>query len=183
MVMVEFNGNSLFQKALKDAFEVFINKESASKFSNAELISTFCDRLLKGGMYVHLQRCTCWHVCVFACLFVCLFVCMYVRTYACTYVSTYACTYVCICMYVCMHVCMYVCMYVSLHVCMHVCKFAYMYACMHVCMYVCMYGGCSERMDDAATEDALEKVVQLFSFLTDKDLFGEIYRCCDVCIV
>ena len=32
-------------------------------------------------------------------------------------------------------------------------------------------------MDDAATEDALEKVVQLFAFITDKDLFGEIYRC------
>jgi hypothetical protein len=34
----------------------------------------------------------------------------------------------------------------------------------------------SERMDDAATEEALEKVVQLFAFITDKDLFGEIYR-------
>lgn len=50
LVMIEFGGNSVFQKALKDAFEVFINKESASKFTNAELISTFCDRLLKGGM-------------------------------------------------------------------------------------------------------------------------------------
>jgi cullin 1 len=50
MVLVEFCGNTLFQKALKDAFEVFVNKESSSKFSNAELISTYCDRLLKGGM-------------------------------------------------------------------------------------------------------------------------------------
>lgn len=83
LVLIEFNGNTVFQKALKDAFEVFINKESASKYSNAELISTYCDRLLKGGI---------------------------------------------------------------------------------------------ERMDDAATEDALEKVVQLFAFITDKDLFGEIYR-------
>ena len=52
MVVVEFSGNSLFQKALKDAFEVFINKESSSKYTNAELISTYCDRLLKGGMCV-----------------------------------------------------------------------------------------------------------------------------------
>lgn len=83
LVSVEFGGNSLFHKALKDAFEVFVNKESASKHSIAELVSTFADRLLKGGI---------------------------------------------------------------------------------------------ERMDDAATEDALERLVQLFSFITDKDLFGEIYR-------
>ena len=119
--MVEFNGNSLFQKALKDAFEVFINKESASKFSNAELISTFCDRLLKGGMYVHLLRCTCWHV----------WVCMYVRMYACVHVRMH------VRMYVGMH--MHVRMYVRLHVCTYVCMYACMHACIYVSLHVCMY--------------------------------------------
>jgi len=48
---------------------------------------------------------------------------------------------------------------------------------------VCVHCWCvfvrarSERMEDAAIEDALERAVQLFSFITDKDLFGEIYRC------
>ncbi len=79
----------MFQKALKDAFEVFINKEVNSKHSNAEMICTFCDRLLKSG---------------------------------------------------------------------------------------------GEKVSDAEIEDSLEKVVQLFSFITDKDLFGEMYRCvaCDL---
>ncbi len=45
----EFRSNSLFQKALKDAFEVFVNKEVNSKHTNAELISSYCDRALKGG--------------------------------------------------------------------------------------------------------------------------------------
>ena len=52
LVSNEFKGNSLFQKALKDAFEVFINKEVNSKHSNAEMICAFCDRLLKSGGYV-----------------------------------------------------------------------------------------------------------------------------------
>ena len=49
LVTSEFSGNSLFQKALKDAFEVFVNKEVASKFSNAEMICTYTDSLLKTG--------------------------------------------------------------------------------------------------------------------------------------
>jgi hypothetical protein len=36
---------------------------------------------------------------------------------------------------------------------------------------------CSEKLDDAQVEDLLERVVQLFTFVTDKDLFGDIYRC------
>ncbi len=34
----------------------------------------------------------------------------------------------------------------------------------------------SEKMSDGEIEDSLEKVVQLFSFVTDKDMFGEMYR-------
>jgi hypothetical protein len=49
LVTTEFRSNSLFQKALKDAFEVFVNKEVNSKHTNAELISSYCDRALKGG--------------------------------------------------------------------------------------------------------------------------------------
>ena len=52
LVVSEFRSNSLFQKALKDAFEVFVNKEVASKHSNAEMVCLFCDRLLKSGGYV-----------------------------------------------------------------------------------------------------------------------------------
>lgn len=40
-------------------------------------------------------------------------------------------------------------------------------------MCVCV---CSERQADAQLEEALEAVVQLFSFVNDKDMFGEIYR-------
>lgn len=49
MVEREFGSHSLFQKALKDAFELFVNKEVNSKHSNAEMVSTFCDRILKTG--------------------------------------------------------------------------------------------------------------------------------------
>jgi len=48
LVNTEFQGHSLFQKALKEAFEVFINHD-VGKVSNAELLSTFCDRILKTG--------------------------------------------------------------------------------------------------------------------------------------
>ncbi len=48
---------------------------------------------------------------------------------------------------------------------------------MHECMYVCL---CTvvhrEKLDDVLVEDSLEKVVQLFSFVTDKDMFGDMYR-------
>jgi cullin 1 len=78
----EFAGNALFQKALKEAFVEFINR-GVGKFSSAEYMSTFCDRILKTG---------------------------------------------------------------------------------------------GEKMSDAQVEEYLEKVVQIFSYLTDKDLFAEIYR-------
>ena len=48
LVEEEFSSNALFQKAMKDAFEVFVNK-SVGKFSNAQMLSTFCDRILKTG--------------------------------------------------------------------------------------------------------------------------------------
>jgi cullin 1 len=33
-----------------------------------------------------------------------------------------------------------------------------------------------EQLNDAQIEENLEKVVQLFSYMTDKDVFAEIYR-------
>ena len=48
IVMTGFAGHSLFQQAVTDAFVVIINKDSGAH-SNAELISTFCDRVLKVG--------------------------------------------------------------------------------------------------------------------------------------
>jgi cullin 1 len=49
MVSSYFGGSSLFQKALRDAFESFINKEVTAKFTNTEMIATFCDRVLRGS--------------------------------------------------------------------------------------------------------------------------------------
>lgn len=49
LVETQFQGNSLFQKMLKDAFELFVNKEVQSKYTSAEMISAFCDRILKTG--------------------------------------------------------------------------------------------------------------------------------------
>lgn len=50
LVTVEFQNNQLFQKAVKDAFESFVNKEvPSSKYSNAEMIATYADRVLKAG--------------------------------------------------------------------------------------------------------------------------------------
>ncbi|KAL5649397.1 hypothetical protein ACJX0J_040206, partial [Zea mays] len=43
-----FQGHTLFHKALKEAFEVFCNK-GVSGSSNAELLATFCDNILKKG--------------------------------------------------------------------------------------------------------------------------------------
>ncbi|KAJ8602809.1 hypothetical protein CTAYLR_002580 [Chrysophaeum taylorii] len=82
VVQDQFAGNSLFQKALKEAFVAFVNRD-VGKYTNAELMSSFCDRILKSG---------------------------------------------------------------------------------------------GEKLSDEDVETYLEKTVQLFSYLTDKDLFAEIYR-------
>lgn len=42
-----FDHDSLFQKAMKEAFEVFINREISSRYSFAMLMASFCDRILK----------------------------------------------------------------------------------------------------------------------------------------
>eukprot|EP00937_MAST-01D_sp_MAST-1D-sp2_P006022 g6022.t1 len=82
MVAEQFDKHMLFQKALKDAFVEFSNC-TVGKHSTAELLSSFCDRILKSG---------------------------------------------------------------------------------------------GEKLSDADVEDYCKKVVDLFSYLTDKDLFAEIYR-------
>ena len=48
MVNTYFSGHSQFQKALKDAFVEVVNREAGS-FKTAELLSSFCDRILKTG--------------------------------------------------------------------------------------------------------------------------------------
>jgi cullin 1 len=45
----QFGQEHLFQKALKDAFIVFMNQDASPKVSNTEMVSTYCDRILKGG--------------------------------------------------------------------------------------------------------------------------------------
>jgi len=82
VVKKDFSGNSLFQKGLKDAFVEIVNK-NVGQYTNAELMSTFCDRILKSG---------------------------------------------------------------------------------------------GEKLSELEVEVNLEKIVQLFSYLTDKDMFAEIYR-------
>lgn len=82
VVKKDFAGHSLFQKALKDAFVDIVNK-NIGQFTNAELMSTFCDRILKSG---------------------------------------------------------------------------------------------GEKLSEQEVEESLDRIVQLFSYLTDKDLFAEIYR-------
>lgn len=77
-----FQGHSIFQKAMKEAFEVFVNKD-IGKTPTAELLSNFCDNLLKKS---------------------------------------------------------------------------------------------GERLSDEALEDKLEKVVRLFGYLSDKDVFAEFYK-------
>jgi len=77
-----FSQDSLFQKSLKEAFEVFINRD-IGKYSFAQLMSSFCDRILKKS---------------------------------------------------------------------------------------------GERLSDDQVETLLTKMVELFSFLSDKDLFAEVYR-------
>jgi cullin 1 len=82
VVRKDFSGHSLFQKALKDAFCEIVNRNIGA-FSNAELMSTFCDRILKSGC---------------------------------------------------------------------------------------------EKLGEDEIEQSLDRIVQLFSYLTDKDVFAEIYR-------
>jgi len=82
VVKKDFAGNSLFQKGLKDAFVEIVNK-NVGQYTNAELMSTFCDRILKSG---------------------------------------------------------------------------------------------GEKLSESEVEVNLEKIVQLFTYLTDKDMFAEIYR-------
>lgn len=82
VIKSDFAGHALFQKALKDAFVEIVNR-NVGQYTNAELMSTFCDRVLKSG---------------------------------------------------------------------------------------------GEKLSEAEVEDSLDRVVQLFSYLTDKDLFAEIYR-------
>jgi len=77
-----FQGHSIFHKAMKEAFEVFVNKD-IGKTSTAELLSNFCNNLLKKS---------------------------------------------------------------------------------------------GERLSDDALEDKLEKVVRLFCYLSDKDIFAEFYK-------
>jgi cullin 1 len=48
LVENQFGSNSLFQKALKDAFMDFVNRD-VGKFTNADLMSSFCDSILKTG--------------------------------------------------------------------------------------------------------------------------------------
>lgn len=55
-VTIIFEGHNLFQKALKDAFEVFVNTEVKSKHSNTELIATYCDQILRGGGHLTEQQ-------------------------------------------------------------------------------------------------------------------------------
>jgi len=43
-----FESHALFQKALKEAFQDIVNKDSG-KFKTADLMSSFCDRILKTG--------------------------------------------------------------------------------------------------------------------------------------
>lgn len=48
VVNAQFEKNSLFHKALKEAFVEFVNRD-VGKFKNADLMSSFCDRILKKG--------------------------------------------------------------------------------------------------------------------------------------
>jgi len=47
MISKHMNNDANFQKALKDAFTEVVNR-TLGKFPSAELLSTFCDRILKG---------------------------------------------------------------------------------------------------------------------------------------
>lgn len=50
LISEEFLGNSLFQQAMKSAFDVVLNKEvPKAQITNAEMLGAYCDRLLKTG--------------------------------------------------------------------------------------------------------------------------------------
>mmetsp|Transcript_23586 Transcript_23586/g.33795 ORF Transcript_23586/g.33795 Transcript_23586/m.33795 type:complete len:737 (+) Transcript_23586:90-2300(+) len=82
VVKTDFTGHSLFQKALKDAFVEIVNTDIGNH-TNAELMSTYCDRVLRSG---------------------------------------------------------------------------------------------GEKLSEEEVDQSLDRIVQLFSYLTDKDLFSDIYR-------
>lgn len=82
MVNKQFDSNNQFQRALKEAFAEFMNKDLGKK-KTAEIMSSFCDRILKTG---------------------------------------------------------------------------------------------GEKLSEEEVETFIEKIVQLFSYLTDKDVFADIYR-------
>jgi cullin 1 len=48
VVNQQFESNASFHKALKGAFDEIVNKD-VGKFKNADLMSSFCDRILKKG--------------------------------------------------------------------------------------------------------------------------------------
>jgi cullin 1 len=48
IITTQLCGNSIFQKALKDAFVELVNKDFG-KSSMADLLCHFCDRILKNG--------------------------------------------------------------------------------------------------------------------------------------
>ena len=48
LIKVHLANHALFQKALKDAFVTVMNAE-VCEYTNAELLSTYCDRILKAG--------------------------------------------------------------------------------------------------------------------------------------
>uniref|UniRef100_A0A7S1TYF3 Cullin family profile domain-containing protein n=1 Tax=Phaeomonas parva TaxID=124430 RepID=A0A7S1TYF3_9STRA len=82
LMQEQFGGHSLFQKAMKEAFVSVVNRD-VGKYKTADLLSSYCDRILKTG---------------------------------------------------------------------------------------------GEKMSDEMVEENLSKLVQLFGYLTEKDLFAEIYR-------
>ena len=55
LVEHQFGSNALFQKALKDAFMDFVNQD-VGKFTNADLMSSFCDRWVRGESRPRMPR-------------------------------------------------------------------------------------------------------------------------------
>ena len=48
VIKTDFSGHSIFQKALTEAFVEFVNK-NVGQYTNAEFMSTYCDRILKSA--------------------------------------------------------------------------------------------------------------------------------------
>lgn len=46
----------------------------------------------------------------------------------------------------------------------------------YIFIYRLLKTGSTEKLSDHEVEEFLDKTVQLFSYLTDQDLFAEIYR-------